>query len=219
MRIGDDRVLFAGHFRQEMTFQLRIERQFHLLRIDQHQLQFRRMFLVQQRRDDRVQSDRFALSGRAGYQQVRHFGQVDDERFVLNRFAEHHRDVVVRFLELHRFDDRVHRDDLLVLVRHFDADRSLARDRRDDPDAERGETLRDIVLEVLDFRNTNAGSLYDLIQRDRRPDRRFDLVDLDPEIFERFFDPVFVFDDLFARYADFDAVVFEQFDRRALVRR
>ena len=219
VRIGDDRVVLARHLGQKMALELRVERQLDLLRIDQHELQLRRMLFVEQRRDDRVQADRLALSGRPGYEQVRHLGQIDHERLVLNRLAQHDRNVVLRLLKLHRLDNRVHRHDLLVLVRHLDADRPLARYRSDDPDTEGRQAQRDVVLQILDLGNAHARRRHDLVQRHGRADRRLDFLDADAEVLERLLDPVLVLDDLLARHADLDAVVLEQLDRRALVRR
>ena len=70
-----------------------------------------------------------------------------------------------------------HRHNLLLPVRDFDADSSLARDRRDDTDAQSREAQRDIVLQILDFADTDSGCWHDFVQGDGRADRGRNLVD------------------------------------------
>ena len=85
--VGDDRLFFAGHLGQEMFFEFGIEGQFDFLRIDEDEFQLGGVLFVEQRGDDGVQPDGFPLSGGAGYQQVRHLGQVEYEGLVLDGLA------------------------------------------------------------------------------------------------------------------------------------
>ena len=55
-RIGDDGLLLRLHFGQEMPFDLGIERKLDHFGVDHHELQLRRMLLVEQGGDNGVQS-------------------------------------------------------------------------------------------------------------------------------------------------------------------
>lgn len=90
-RIGDDGLLLRLHFGQEMPFDLGIERKLDHFGVDHHELQLRRMLLVEQRGDNGVQSHRLALSRGTGHQQVGHFRKIEDVVLVLDRAADHHR--------------------------------------------------------------------------------------------------------------------------------
>ena len=56
--IGDDGLLSVRKLGQIMLLQWRIERKLHLLRVHQHELEFRRMLLIKQGGNDSVQSHR-----------------------------------------------------------------------------------------------------------------------------------------------------------------
>ncbi len=124
--IGKYRILLAFHFGEEMLFEAREKRQFHLLGVDHHELHLRRMFFVQQRRYYHVESHTLALSGGSCYEQVGHLCKVDQKRLVLNGFTQHQRQLGGAVLKPDRFDERIHGNDFAILVRDFDAYGSLA---------------------------------------------------------------------------------------------
>ena len=95
-------------------------------------------------------------------------------------------------MELFGSQNAAHRNGFGLAVRHFDADGALARNRGDDTDAQSGQTQRNIVLQVLDFRDSNAGGRDDFIQRDCRADGRLDFVDADAEFAQGFHNLVLV---------------------------
>ena len=112
-----------------------VRRELDHFRIDHDKLQLRRMFLVEQRGDDGV--DRYGLtcSGCTGYEQVRGLGEIEHKHLVGDRTTIRDRQFhLLLFLEAFGRDDRVHGDDLRLLVRHLNTDRSLTRHRRDDTD-------------------------------------------------------------------------------------
>ena len=117
-----------------MAFDLRINAKFHLLGIDHHELQFGRMLLIQQRGDNRIQADRFTLSGRTSHQQVGSLAQVEHKHFVDNRPSDRHRQIIRTFLEFTRSAHRLHRNSLQLIVRNLDSDRSFTRHRCDNTD-------------------------------------------------------------------------------------
>ena len=86
----------------------------------------------------------------------------------------------------------MHGDDLRVLVRHLDTDRTLARHRGDDTDTQSREVQGDIILQVLDLRDTHARVGDHLIQRDGRADRRLDRGDADTKALQRLLDTFLV---------------------------
>ena len=73
------------------------------LRVDQDQLAPRRAVRVISRlEDDRVQADRLAGAGAAGDQQVRHVGEVVDERPAFAVLAEEERELRLGDLRIRR---------------------------------------------------------------------------------------------------------------------
>ena len=81
------------------------------------------------------------------------------------------------------------RDDAAVAVGDLDADRALARDRREDPDLGRGERVGEVVLEVRDLRHLHAGRELELVAGDVRAGDRADDLRLDAEMAERLGEP------------------------------
>ena len=95
--------------------------------------------------------------------------EVEHEDFVRDRPAQCHGQVVFAFDKLPRADDRLHRDDLRILVGHLDADRPLARHGRDDAYSKRRKVQRDVVLEVADLGDAHALRRHHFVERDGRP--------------------------------------------------
>jgi hypothetical protein len=81
-------------------------------------------------------------------------------------------------------DDLLEEHLLAGLVRHLDADRGLAGDRRDDPDAQRLEREREVVGQVDDLVDPGAGRRRELVHRDHRAGSDRDHVALDPVVLE-----------------------------------
>ena len=152
--VGDDGILSVGQLGQEMAFNRRIDGKFHLLRVDDDELQFTGVLLVEQGSHDGIQSHRLTLTCRTGHQHVGRLGQIHHEHLVGNGLSECHRQVEGCFLELLAGQDRTHGYDVRVRVWHFDTDGTLARNRCDDTDTQCRKTQGDVVLQVTDFRDT-----------------------------------------------------------------
>ena len=74
-----------------MIAQRSVQRHFYALWIDNHELQITRVHAVQQRRNDRVDTYRFAFSSCTGNEQVRHLRQVGTEHFTDHCLAHRQR--------------------------------------------------------------------------------------------------------------------------------
>ena len=190
-----------------MPFDLRINTKFHLFGIDHHELQFGRVLLIQQRGDNRIQADRFTLSGRTSHQQVGSLAQVEHKHLVDNRLSDRHRQVIRTFLEFARSDHRLHGNSLRFIIRDLDPDRSLTRHRRDNTYLQGGKAQSNIIFQVFNLRNTHTGFRDNLIERDRRSNRRLDRGDIDTEIFQRLLDHLLVFFQFFTVHLDITRIV------------
>ena len=157
-----------------------VGRQFHHLRVDQDHPDLLRGGARQQRHQHRVDEARLARAGGTGDQQVRHLREVPRDVFALNVFAQrdHQRMVVAAGRRIGQHVGEAHH--LAVGVGHLDADGGLARNRREHPDALGGDRIRDVLLQLGDLLDLDAGSQLDLVSRDGRSpraagDRRVDL--------------------------------------------
>ena len=215
--VGDDGIVLGLHLGEEVALDLGIERELDHLGVDHHELELRGVLAVEQRGDDGVQPHGLTLSRGARHQQVRHLGQVEHVILVLDRTADHHRELGLRLLETQRTHGGVHRHHLLVAVGHLDADGSLAGDRGDDADTQRLEALGDVVFEPLDLRDLDALRLHDLIERHGGADRGLDTLDGDAEIAERILDLGLVLENLLVAHFRVGNIVFEQRHGRLVV--
>jgi len=136
-----------------MVFEARIREQFHFFRVDQDELDLRRVLLYSSDINTTLMPTEFTLARGACDEQVRHFGQVGHEHLVLDGLAEC--DWQIHLARLNRSSFSISRMPTVwrFLVRHLDPDGALARHRGDDPDAQGGEAERDIVLQVFNFGN------------------------------------------------------------------
>ena len=152
--VGDDGILSVGQLGQEVTLNRRVDGKFHLLRVNNDELQLTGVFLVEQGSHDGIQSHRLTLPCRTGHQHVGRFGQIHHEYLVGNGLAKCYRQVEGRFLELLAGQNGTHGHDVRVRVRHLNTDGTLARNRGDDTDTQCRKTQGDVVLQVTDFRDT-----------------------------------------------------------------
>ena len=168
--VGYDWFFLVRHFRQELTLYLAVQRELHLLRVNHHELHVSRMLGIQQRCDDGVQSDRLTLTGSTSHEHVRRLGKVEDEHLVRDSLTKSYRQSVflLCLLILLRTHHRHHGHDLLVLVRNFYTDSTLARNWRDDTYASSRKTEHYVTLEALDFRYSDTRLWYNLVKRDCR---------------------------------------------------
>ena len=161
--------------------------QLDLLRIDQHEPDLVRARAQQDADEHRVDGGGLARAGRAGDEQVRHLREIGADRAPRDVLAEPDRQR--RPLRRRLLEDVAESHDAPLRVRHLDADRLLARDRREDPHVGRRERVREVVLERRDLRHLRPWREPQLVARDVRPGDRTDYVRGDAEVPERLDQP------------------------------
>ena len=140
----------------------------HNLRIDHHKPELIRRKPVQERRDDGVDADRFARTGAARDEQVRHFREVGDDGVAVNVFAERERNPslgVPPLIGLKQVPDDHHRFDR---IRNFDADGAFAGHRGQNVNALGLERGSDIVVQRSDLFKLHSRRGMQFVSRDRR---------------------------------------------------
>ena len=135
-------------------------------------------------------NDRLTRTGRTRDQQVRHLRHVRDHEAALDVLAEagHHRVVVVA--RGRRPDHVAEADDLLVGVRDLDADRGLARDRRQDPHVGRRHRVGDVLAQGGDLLDLHRRAELDLVAGDCRAAGVAGDLRVDAELLEHLGQPV-----------------------------
>src|SRR5690606_11697152 len=106
--------------------------------------------------------------------------------------AQHHRQLHVALLEFLRTQNGADADHLAVLVRNLYPDRTSSGNRRDNADAERCETQRDVIFKIFDSRNLDPRVRHDFVQRYSWPDRRLDALYSNLEVDKRRDNPILV---------------------------
>ena len=153
------------------------------LRVDQHQAGLVRRRVQEHGAQHRVDAARLARPGGAGDQGMRHRRQIGPHRLPGDVLAEPHgerrgalRKAVVDVAEPHQAP---------ALVRHLDADRLLAGDRRQDADVGGGERVGEIVAKLGDLRDLGPGSELKLVAADVRAADHSQQLGLDAEVAQR----------------------------------
>ena len=95
-------------------------------------------------------------------------GQIDRQRLAADVLAQEERNPHLLDLAVGLFDHFAEPDDLPLLVGHFDADRVLAGNRRDDADAGHAQGDRQVVGQAGDLRQPQAGFELDFVLGDDR---------------------------------------------------
>ena len=187
LHICNDTVFFFLKTSQEVVLYRAIDTEFNLLRVNHHNLQLRWMLLVKQRSHNSIQADRLTLTGCASHQEVRRFGQVKHEHLVANGLAHSAWKFHLALLIHTAIDDTFHRHDALLLVWHFNADGTLARNRSDDSDTFCCQRQSDIIFKV-----TNLADANNFIKRDGWANGCLDAGNLDTKIFQDVNDAVLI---------------------------
>ncbi len=164
-----------------------VDREFQHLRIDHDQPAFLRLQPIEQADDHRVDGDRLARAGGAGDQQMRHLGEIDDDRLAADRLAERDGELVLRALEILGGEQFAQEHRLAALIRQLDADRVAAL-HDGDAGGNRRHRARDVVGEPDDARRFDARRRLELIERDDRAGAHVDDLALDAEILEHAFE-------------------------------
>ena len=179
----DRGLLGRGDHRRQQVRDRVVVRELDLLGVDEHHPHLVRRGLQQDRGQHRVDRARLAGAGRAGHQQVRHLGQVGADRAARDVLAQPHRQR--RPVLRRRLEDVAEVHDPAARVRDLDADRLLARDRRQDADVGRGQRVREVVLELRDLADLDARREPQLVAGDVRAGDHPDHARLDVEVPER----------------------------------
>ena len=161
-------MLHVGDDRRQQVRDAVVDREFEHLRIDQDQPHLSRLRLVQQRQDHRVDRDRFAGSGRARNQQMRHAREVGNRRVARDILAErkrqHARRIVVR-RGRENFDEL---DDLPARIGKLERHARFAGNRLDDANRHDRQRACQVLHQVDDLRALDADGRFDFITGDHR---------------------------------------------------
>ena len=130
--VGNDGVAIARHLCQEVVFDGRIDREFHLLGVYHHDFEFCGVLLVKERSNNSIQTDGLTLTCGTRHKQVGHLCQVHHIHLIRNRLTQSNGEFEGRFLELLGIQDALHRHDERFLIRYFNTNRTLTRNRRND---------------------------------------------------------------------------------------
>ena len=91
----DDGLLGVGDDGRQQVRDAVVDRQFQHLGVDHDEPALLRLQPVEQRQDHGVDGDRLARAGGAGDEQVRHAGEIDDDRLAADRLAERDGELVL----------------------------------------------------------------------------------------------------------------------------
>ena len=116
--------------------------------------------------DDRIEADRFAGARSPGDEQMRHFRQVVNERPAFGIFAKEQWELGLGHFLANRLDHLFQADRCSIFVGYLNADRILARNRRDDAHTGNLQIERQIVGQPGHLVNPQAGFQGHLILSD-----------------------------------------------------
>ena len=149
-------ILLIGSIRkngQIMVEQLVISRKFHHLRVDENQLEFRRMFRVQERGYQHIKANRLTLFGSTGDKKMRCVSEIEYLHFLSNGEAHRYRKFSLAFPEGSIIQKRFKRHSRRSIVRDLD---TYGIRQHDDTHTLRVQRHGDFPVEILDRRNLHA---------------------------------------------------------------
>ncbi|GJE71604.1 hypothetical protein CHKEEEPN_3151 [Methylorubrum podarium] len=140
-----------------------VDRQLQHLRVDHDEAALFRLQPVEQRQDHGVDGHRLARAGGAGDQEVRHAGEVGDDRLAADVFSKAQGELVLGLDEIDRGQELAQVHGLAHRVRQLDADHVAA---GDDGDAggDGGHRAGDVVRQADDAARLGAGGRLQLVQ-------------------------------------------------------
>ena len=183
----DDRLLRVGDDGREEMRDAVVDRELQHLRVDHDEPALLRRQPVEQRQDHGVDGDRLARAGGAGDEQMRHAGEVGDDRLAADGLAEAERELVLRALEVLARQQLAQVDGLALGVRQLDAD-GVAALHDGDAGRDRAHRAGDVVGERDHARRLDAGRRLELVERDDRAGADVDDLAADAEILEHAFE-------------------------------
>ncbi len=144
--------------------------QFDPLRVDEDQPNVVRRRPRQDRRDERIDAARLSGAGRAGDEDVRHFGQIGHHSPPVDVPAERHFERMYRPPGLFGQEHVAELHELALSVGHLHADGRAARDGGKDPDVVGGHGVRDVLAQRGHLGDLHAGAELEFVTGDGRPD-------------------------------------------------
>ena len=165
LHIGDNGFVFVLRKRSHIMWSnLVIDAELDFFRVNENEFQFIGVFLIEQRGDNGVQTDRLSLTSSTGYKQVGELGQVNHEHFICDGFAKGHRQSHFRCLKFAGVQCAFHRHNLWLLVRNLNTNGALPRDRSDDSYAQGRQAKGYIGLQTTYATDSDALGRGNLIQ-------------------------------------------------------
>ena len=183
----DDRLLRVGDDGRQQMRDAVVDRELEHLRVDHDEPALLGLHAIEERQDHGVDRDRLARAGGAGDQEMRHAGEVDDDRLAADRLAERDGEAVLRLLEILAGEQFAQIDRLAALVRQLDADRVAAL-HHGDAGGDGRHRAGDVVGEADHPRGLDAGRGLELVEGDDRARAHVDDLALDAEIVEDAFE-------------------------------
>ena len=175
-----------GHHGREQMRDILVSRKLEHLRVDQDEPHLARLGLVQNRKNHRIEGDRFPRTGRASDQQVRHFCEISDHRVAGDVLAEGECERRVQLMVSPRAHDLGKAHDLAMRVGNLQAHAGLTRDRLDHADAIDGQRACKVFHQADDLAALHADGGLHLVAGDHGPRVGGEHSDLDSEITEFF---------------------------------
>ena len=181
------RLAHVGHHRVHQVRQLTIAAQFDHLGVDHQHPHLVWPAVHEYRDDNRVEADALARARATGDQQMREGRKIHDQRIAGNVLAQVNGDFHPLCPTVGHFDHVAQPHNLAVVVGHFDADRILARNRRNNAHAGHPQGDRQVVGQVRDLGQTQTRFELDLILSNHGAGFDFDDLDVEAEVAERLF--------------------------------
>ena len=128
---------------------------------------------IKQAQDHGVDGDRFARTGRASDEKMRHARQIDQHRFTADRLAEAERQPRAGVSVVARVEEFAQEDFFAGGIRQFDADRVSSRDYRD-ACRQRAHRTGNVIGQADNARGLDAGCRLQLVKCHHRPRPRID---------------------------------------------
>ena len=179
---GQRRLLRLGNHRKKQMGNPFVERKFQHLWIDHDDTNLFGSRLVEERDDHRIDRHRFSGAGGPGNQEMRHFGQIGDvgDPFdILPQGKNKFRFIALKFfvdndiLQPHRLAD---------IVGNFDANRRFVGKRRHNTDGAASHGERQVVHQVGNARELDAGGRGEFKHRNNRAGMDFGHMPLNGKI-------------------------------------
>ena len=145
-----------------------IYRQLHHLGIDQDQTHLLRCCFIQQTDNNRINTNGFTGTGRPGNQQMGHFRDISDPDFSVDVLTQRKSQPGGSLAERRTFQNLAQIYGAGFLIRHLNADRTLARNRRFNSDGRGRQIQSDIIGQIHDPADLDALLGLQLIPGHRR---------------------------------------------------